>query len=93
MWHIREHHSLDKIIPKLPLQVIKKYELWKENGTKYIGCNEYNIKQCGILYSEICGCDYAPKHFWKYHVTNSYGDDIAYSNMPWTYKVGVRIFK
>jgi len=30
MWHIREHHSLDKIIPKLPLQVIKKYELWKD---------------------------------------------------------------
>jgi plasmid maintenance system killer protein len=30
MWHIREHHNLDKIISKLPLQVIKKYELWKD---------------------------------------------------------------
>ena len=30
MWHIREHHNLDKIIAKLPLQVIKKYELWKD---------------------------------------------------------------
>jgi len=30
MWHIREHHGLDKIIAKLPLQVVKKYELWKD---------------------------------------------------------------
>jgi len=30
MWHIREHHNLDKIIAKLPLQVVKKYELWKD---------------------------------------------------------------
>lgn len=30
MWHIREHCSIDKIIAKLPLQVIKKYELWKD---------------------------------------------------------------
>ena len=29
MWHIREHHKLDKGIAKLPLQVVKKYELWK----------------------------------------------------------------
>jgi plasmid maintenance system killer protein len=29
MWHIREHNKLDKIIAKLPLQVVKKYELWK----------------------------------------------------------------
>ena len=29
MWHIREHHKLGKIIAKLPLQVVKKYELWK----------------------------------------------------------------
>lgn len=30
MWRIREHHDLDKIIAKLPLQVVKKYELWKD---------------------------------------------------------------
>jgi len=30
MWHIQEHRSLDKIIEKLPLQVVKKYELWKD---------------------------------------------------------------
>ncbi|RJP59225.1 MAG: type II toxin-antitoxin system mRNA interferase toxin, RelE/StbE family [Deltaproteobacteria bacterium] len=30
MWHIQEHHNLDKIIAKLPLQVVKKYELWKD---------------------------------------------------------------
>ena len=29
MWRIREHHKLDKAIAKLPLQVVKKYELWK----------------------------------------------------------------
>ncbi len=29
MWHIREHHKLDKVVAKLPLQVVKKYELWK----------------------------------------------------------------
>ena len=29
MWRIREHHDLDKITAKLPLQVVKKYELWK----------------------------------------------------------------
>ena len=29
MWHIREHHKLDKVIEKLPLQAVKKYELWK----------------------------------------------------------------
>ena len=28
MWHIQEHRSLDKVIEKLPLQVVKKYELW-----------------------------------------------------------------
>ena len=30
MWHIREHHNLNKIIAKLPLDVVKKYELWKD---------------------------------------------------------------
>lgn len=30
MWHIQEHKKLDKIITKLPAQVVKKYELWKE---------------------------------------------------------------
>ncbi len=29
MWHIREHHKLDKVVEKLPLHVVKKYELWK----------------------------------------------------------------
>ena len=29
MWHIREHKKLEKIITKLPPQVVKKYELWK----------------------------------------------------------------
>ena len=30
MWHIREHHSIDKICRKIPLHVVKKYELWKD---------------------------------------------------------------
>ena len=29
MWHILEHKKLNRIISKLPLQVVKKYELWK----------------------------------------------------------------
>ena len=29
MWHIHEHHRLNKVVEKLPLQVVKKYELWK----------------------------------------------------------------
>lgn len=29
MWHIREHNKLNKVVEKLPLQVVKKYELWK----------------------------------------------------------------
>jgi mRNA-degrading endonuclease RelE of RelBE toxin-antitoxin system len=30
MWHIREHKKLEKIITKLPAQIVKKYELWKD---------------------------------------------------------------
>jgi len=30
MWHIKEHRKLEKKISKLPMQVIKKYELWKD---------------------------------------------------------------
>ncbi len=30
MWHIREHRKIEKTITKLPAQVIKKYELWKD---------------------------------------------------------------
>lgn len=30
MWRVQEHRSLGKIIEKLPLQVVKKYELWKD---------------------------------------------------------------
>ena len=29
MWRIQEHRNLEKIILKLPKEVIKKYELWK----------------------------------------------------------------
>jgi hypothetical protein len=30
MWHIKEHRTIEKTISKLPSQVIKKYELWKD---------------------------------------------------------------
>jgi plasmid maintenance system killer protein len=30
MWQILEHRKLDKIIDRLPEQVVKKYELWKD---------------------------------------------------------------
>ncbi len=67
-----------------------KCELLKENTRKYIGCNEYYPFKTRRL---TCGCDYAPNNFWKYHVTNNYDDDIAYSSMPWTEKLGIRIIK
>ena len=30
MWQVNEHRDIQKICRKLPIQVIKKYELWKE---------------------------------------------------------------
>lgn len=30
MWHIKEHRDISKICRKLPLEVVKKYELWKD---------------------------------------------------------------
>ncbi len=30
MWHILEHKSIQKTCRKLPVQVLKKYELWKD---------------------------------------------------------------
>lgn len=29
MWHIREHRAVAKACEKMPLGIIKKYELWK----------------------------------------------------------------
>jgi Txe/YoeB family toxin of Txe-Axe toxin-antitoxin module len=29
MWHVREHRDMAKKCSKLPLNVVKKYELWK----------------------------------------------------------------
>lgn len=29
MWHIKEHRRIEKICEKLPSEVVKKYELWK----------------------------------------------------------------
>lgn len=29
MWRIQEHRSISKICDKLPQQIVKKYELWK----------------------------------------------------------------
>jgi toxin HigB-1 len=30
MWHIREHRNVAKLCRKLPDEVLKKYELWKD---------------------------------------------------------------
>lgn len=30
MWQINEHRDIQKICHKLPIHVVKKYELWKE---------------------------------------------------------------
>lgn len=29
MWHIQEQRDIDKVCRRLPVQVVKKYELWK----------------------------------------------------------------
>ena len=29
MWHIQEHRNVGKACSKLPVQIIEKYELWK----------------------------------------------------------------
>jgi proteic killer suppression protein len=30
MWEIYEHHMLTRKIPKIPLEVLKRYEKWKD---------------------------------------------------------------
>jgi len=30
MWHIKEHKDIKKTATKLPIQVVKKYEIWKD---------------------------------------------------------------
>jgi proteic killer suppression protein len=30
MWHIKEHRDIAKLCRKLPVDVVKKYELWKD---------------------------------------------------------------
>ena len=30
MWRIKEHYETNKICHKLPVPIVKKYELWKE---------------------------------------------------------------
>ena len=66
-----------------------KYEHIYEHSHKIIGCNEYlpaNHDFGG------CGCDYAPPQFHKRHISNNYEDSISYSKMPYTHKLGVRVF-
>ena len=29
MWRIKEHHDIEKTSRKLPIMIVKKYELWK----------------------------------------------------------------
>ena len=29
MWHIREHHDIGKACERLPVSIVKKYEIWK----------------------------------------------------------------
>jgi len=72
-----------------------KHQTIKEHGKKLVGCNEYLPKSERRLIGnkDTCGCAYAPKNFWKHHVNNNYEDTVSYSIMPWTTKVGVRVFK
>lgn len=45
-----------------------------------------NPVDCNVYASE--GYDCAPEKFWKYHK-----DTIIYSNLPFTYKLGVHLDK
>lgn len=67
-----------------------KYEVIYEHCIKYVGCNEFIPKHLNEY--RICGCDYAPKIFRKHHVRDNYEDTIAYSNIPRTYKRGLKNF-
>jgi plasmid maintenance system killer protein len=52
MWQILEHHDIDKTCRRLPLQVLKKYELWKnivfrhgpEKLREFPGFNDEKLK-------------------------------------------------
>lgn len=68
-----------------------KYELWKEDTRKLIRCDHFLPESEKDGY--WCGCEYAPSKFWKYHSHNSYDDDIAYGRLPWTNKLGVRVYR
>lgn len=30
MWEVYEHHRLAKVLPKLPREILKRYEKWKD---------------------------------------------------------------
>ena len=30
MWHIKEHRDIEKTCRRLPVEIVKKYELWKD---------------------------------------------------------------
>ena len=52
MWRILEHHDIGKVCRKLPVQVLKKYELWKgivfrhgpEKLREFPGFHDENLK-------------------------------------------------
>jgi len=79
-----------------------KYKTIIKHTTRIIGCNEY-LPNAGLSFSScsiygntidyICGCSRVPKGFWKTHVGYDYDGNIAYSIRPWSYKLGVKIFK
>jgi hypothetical protein len=66
-----------------------KTETIVEHTKRLRGCNEFLTDKTET--ENRCGCDYAPSSFWRYHSSNNYKDSIAYSLMPWTNKIGVRI--
>lgn len=68
-----------------------RFERIYTHGHILRGCDFYLPKNRGV-YFDGCGCDFAPKGFHKRHSHNNYEDSIAYSNMPFTFKEGVRIF-
>lgn len=57
-----------------------------DKGTKIYSCKHFSS-------TGECGCDYVPRRLYKYRGDNSYDDSEAYYNVPYTYKIGVRIKK
>lgn len=83
-------NSYHRLIIYLICKIFKlQFETIKENHEVIIPCTDFATDDS---YTK-CGCDNAPRWFHDNHYNNSYDDDIAYSKVWRTKKIGVKIFK